>query len=162
MDWMRHVAVLGSGVSRPVGAQSTSQEMRLHVYSPNLHLTVANKRSSAGVDPSTRKALAHSKRGSVAVRTTVSDGLASRIGSRLGAQVLRALPAILLVSGSGVDPTAGARCAAGFELLHNPYVDRSAKTAVAERLRNAGCLGRTQRLPQRRAPRRQSDDEPPA
>ena len=159
---MRHVAVLGSGLSRPAAEQSTSQEMRLHVYSPNLPLTVTNKRSSAGFDPSTRKALAHPKTDGVAVITTASGGLSSRIASRLGVRVLRALPAILLVSGSGLYATAGARCAAGFELLHNPYVDRSAKTAVAERLRKAGCLGRTQRLPQRRAPRRQSDDEPPA
>ena len=54
---------------------------------------------------------------------------------------LRALATILLVSGSGVYWPASGRCAAGFELLHNPYVDRSAKKAIAERLRRGRLLG---------------------
>jgi hypothetical protein len=69
--------------------------------------------------------------------------------------------AILLLSAADVRASAGGRCSSGFELLHSPYVDRSAKTAIAQSMREAGCLGRRPH-PRRGRPRRQSDDEPPA
>jgi hypothetical protein len=75
---------------------------------------------------------------------------------------LAAAATILLVAGGGLNGPPGGRCAAGFELLHNPFIDHATRKAAAASLREAGCLGRAPRLPQRRRLRRQSDDEPPA
>ena len=90
------------------------------------------------------------------MRSSLPPGWASLVSMDLAT-----VATILLVSGSGVHWPAGGRCAGGFELLHNPHVDRSTKKALAESMRQAGCLGRRPQ-PRRDRPRRQSDDEPPA